>query len=155
MCVFTVKWNKKTAVAIVVAVALLLTALILLAGRSQSVPDGTVLGIRLDSCEKRVAYLASLGWEADPARESCQKIVIPKSFSAVYTRYNELQKSQGFDLSDYCGMDAELYSYTVSNHPGGQPVIAQLILFGGEVIGGDIHSVAMGGFMHGIRPQPD
>ena len=155
MCVFTLKWNKKTAVAIVVAVALLLSALILLVGHGMRTTEDPSLGIRLNSCEKRVAYLAALGWEADPATEKCQSIVIPKTFNAVYTRYNELQQSQGFDLSDYCGMDAELYSYAVSNHPSGQPVIAQLILFAGEVIGGDVHSVAMGGFMHGLKPATD
>ena len=155
MYVLTLKWNKKTAVAVIAAAALLLTALVLLVGGGREHTDEAVLGIRLNTCEKRVRYLASLGWEAEAESETVQQIVIPREFNAVYAKYNELQKSQGFDLSDYCGMDAELYTYRLRNHPSGEEAFAQLILFSGEVIGGDVHSTALGGFMHGIRPQTD
>ena len=155
MYVLTMKWNKKTAVAIIIAAALLLTAIVLLAARGGSGSEDASLGIRLDTCEKRIAYLASLGWTGDPESETVQDIVIPREFNKVYQKYNELQIAQGFDLSEYCGMDAKVYAYSVSNHPSGEKVVAQLILFGNEVIGGDIHSTALGGFMHGIKPQAD
>lgn len=156
MFVLTLKWNKKTAVLIIAAVALLLVILVLAIGRGGSDrPEDAALGIQLNTCEKRVAYLASLGWEADPASETEQNIVIPREFSQIYAKYNELQKTQGFDLSEYCGMDATVYTYTVSNHPSGETVMAQIILSNGQVIGGDIHSTALGGFMHGLKPMAD
>ena len=156
MYVLTLKWNKKTAAALIVAAALLLVALILLvANGGKKDSEDVVPGVRLTSCEKRVEYLASLGWTVDAASETSQDIVIPREFNEVYQKYNELQLAQGFDLRDYCGMDAMIYCYAVSNHPSGEQAIAQLILFADEVIGGDIHSTSLGGFMHGIKPQSD
>ena len=155
MFVLTLKWNKKTAVLVIAAAAVLLIALVLLFGRAGEMQPAPETGVQLSSTERRVAYLAALGWTADPASETEQPILIPKEFSKIYEKYNELQLRQGFDLRDYCGMDAKVYAYTVRNHPSGEDVVAQLILFADEVIGGDIHSTALGGFMHGIRPQAD
>lgn len=151
MFMLTVKWNKKTAVLIIAIVAVLLIALVVAVGNS-SKPSDPSLGVQLNSCERRVAYLQSLGWIADPSSETMQEILIPREFNEIYEKYNELQKGQGFDLSEYCGMDAELYTYIVSNHPCGEEAVAQLILFADQVIGGDIHSTALNGFMHGIKP---
>ena len=51
----------------------------------------------------RITYLRALGWEADPATETAQEIVIPRVFDGVFGDYNALQKQQGFDLSTYAG----------------------------------------------------
>lgn len=155
MFVLTLKWNKRTAVLVIAAAAVVLIALILLFGRSGESSSAPVTGTRLNSTEKRVAYLASLGWTAESASETEQQILIPKEFGEVYEKYNDLQIAQGFDLRDYRGMDATVYTYTVTNHPCGDDVIAQLIVFAGEAIGGDIHSSALDGFMHGLKPAAD
>ena len=155
MFVLTLKWNKKTAVLVIAAAAVLLIALVLLFGRASEMQPAPETGVQLSSTERRVAYLAALGWTADPASETEQPILIPKEFSEIYEKYNELQLRQGFDLREYRGMDAMLYTYSVTNHPCGEPVIAQLIVFGGEAIGGDVHSTALDGFMHGLRPLSD
>ena len=155
MFVLTLKWNKKTAVLAIAAAAVLLIALVLLFGRAGREALAPESGVRLDSTERRVAYLAALGWTADPGSETEQPVLIPKEFSGVYEKYNELQLQQGFDLRDYRGMDATLYTYTVTNHPCGENVIAQLLVFAGEAIGGDVHSAALDGFMHGLKPQAD
>lgn len=154
MFMMTIKWNKKTAILIIALAALVLIALVIGISRGSAAPDPS-LGIQLNSCERRVAYLAAYGWQAAPDSEKAQDIVIPREFNAIYQKYNELQLAQGFDLSDYCGMDARLFTYTVTNHPCGEEVIAQLILFADQVIGGDIHSTALEGFMHGIKSQPN
>lgn len=155
MFMLTLKWNKRTAVLVITAAAVLLIALVLILGRPGNNAPSPDSGLQLNSTEKRVAYLASLGWTADPASETEQPILIPKEFGEVYEKYNALQLRQGFDLRDYRGMDATLYTYTVTNHPCGENVIAQLIVFGGEAIGGDVHSPALDGFMHGLKPASD
>ncbi len=155
MFVLTLKWNKRTAVLVIAAAAALLIALVLFVGGSGRRAAAPATAARLDSTEKRVAYLASLGWSVDPASETEQQILIPKEFGPVYEKYNELQLRQGFDLREYRGMDATLYSYSVTNHPRGDGVLAQLIVFAGEAIGGDVHSCALDGFMHGLRPASD
>ena len=100
----------------------------------------------------RIAYLQALGWEADPATETTQEIVIPRVFNGVFGDYNALQKQQGFDLSTYAGETCTAYTYRVTNYEGStDTVLAQLFVYRNRVIGGDIHATAMDGFMHGLR----
>ena len=155
MFVLTFKWNKRTAVAIIAAAAVLLIAIVLIVGVGGRKSEAAVGGILLRTTEDRIAYLASLGWTALPESETEKPILIPKEFSEVYEKYNELQLAQGFDLRDYRGMDATLYTYEITNHPCGERVIAQLIVYAGEAIGGDVHSARLDGFMHGLRPASD
>lgn len=102
--------------------------------------------------EERAAFLRELGWEVDLSTEEEQLIHIPEHFTAVYQDYNDLQLQQGYDLSLYGGKDCTLYSYTVLNYPDPQQtVIANLYIHKNRVIGGDIHSTNLNGFMIGIK----
>ena len=140
---------------IVVAVALLLMAVVIIAGRESSGgPEAVHLkligGVRTN--EDRVKYLADLGWVVDEEPIEEKRILIPKEFPKVYAEYNELQKQQGFDLSQYSGLEVMLYTYRVLNYPNATcEVLACLYVYNNQVIGGDIHSTALNGFMHGIK----
>ncbi len=102
--------------------------------------------------EKRTAFLAQCGWEVDPATEQAQEILIPERFSAVYDSYNDLQRQQGYDLSKFCGRTCTLYAYTVTNYRDKeQTVIADLYVYKNQIIGGDIHSTNLNGFMVGLK----
>ncbi|MEG2643565.1 MAG: DUF4830 domain-containing protein, partial [Eubacterium sp.] len=73
-------------------------------------------------------------------------------FSPVYDAYNKLQISQGYDLSEYCGLEAKIYTYSIVNYSGYTgKVVADLYVRNGEIIGGDVHSLALDGFMHGLK----
>ena len=100
--------------------------------------------------KSRVAYLARNGWEVASPAESESVVMIPRTFSAVFEEYNELQKQQGFDLSQYCGTEVTMYTYRVTNAEAGGDVIAVLYVQGNRVVGGDVHSTALDGFMTGI-----
>ena len=101
---------------------------------------------------ERTAFLAELGWQTDPSTETEETIRIPERFSAVYEKYNALQQQQGYDLSAFRGRDCTLYTYAVTNWPDeGQHVLADLYVLNDRVIGGDIHSTELGGFMVGIK----
>ena len=70
----------------------------------------------------------------------------------VFPKKNELQKSQGFDLTDYAGKSVTIYNYKVLNYPeNSEYVYATLIVLDGVIIGGDIHSTELNGFMHGFK----
>ena len=147
MYVVNLKWSRKKAIAIIVAAALILAIIVLFASIGKS-SDANADGRNLRTNEDRIAYLASLGWECDPECAAEKAIVIPREFNEVYTGYNELQLSQGFDLNDYRGMEVNLYAYQVLNHPDDSgTVFAQIIVCGTEVIGGDVHSISADGFM--------
>jgi hypothetical protein len=103
--------------------------------------------------QKRIAYLKSLGWEVDETPVDSQEIVIPKEFPDVYQEYNELQKNQGFDLTEYAGREAMRYSYRVTNYPDQTiTVIADIVVYKGQVIAGDIQNNALDGFMKELKP---
>ena len=109
-------------------------------------------GSGLDSTEARVEYLSGFGWEVDPESETAREIVLPEDISGVIAQYNVLQKQQGFDLEPYAGKTIESYTYELKSYPNGEEnVIAQLFIYNGRAIAGDIHSASLGGFMHGLQ----
>jgi hypothetical protein len=149
MFVFTFKWNRKTALLIVIAAAALLCALILFSGGSSGRKAGGALMVRTN--EDRVKFLENLGWETEDEPIEEKTVIIPKEFSKIYGKYNKLQLAQGFDLSQYRGLEATIYTYAVKNYSGYTGnVVADLYVLSYEVIGGDIHSLALDGFMHGL-----
>ena len=139
----------KTRNCLIVLGGFLILALLLLLGKGAG---GGAAGDKLSTREERTAYLADFGWVTDPQSEQTQIIHIPEVFSPVYEDYNELQRQQGFDLADYAGRDCTLYTYAVTNYPDeSQTVLADLYIYRDRVIGGDIHSTNLDGFMIGLR----
>ena len=136
--------TRSRAIFILIACAALLALIVLLC----SEPEGG----GLDSTEKRVEYLAGLGWEADPASETAKDVRLPGELDGVLAQYNALQKQQGFDLEPYCGKELQSWSYELKSYPSGEEnVTAVLYTCKGRAVAGDIHSNALGGFMHGIK----
>lgn len=135
------------AVLIALAVGMALLALLL-----RLLPTGPDAGSRAG----RQALLLSLGWEIDESSEEEKRVLIPSCDSGVMAAYNTLQKRQGYDLSRYTGRTVTQYSYRITNYPGYDgTVYATLYVSGRRVVGGDIHSAALGGFMHGLsRTEP-
>lgn len=103
--------------------------------------------------ENCIELLNSLGWQVEKTPTDTQKITIPAIFDNVYQNYNELQKASGFDLSPYCGKSGTRYTFIVTNYPldTGETVYANVITVDGKVIGGDIMTVSLSGFMHGLK----
>lgn len=102
--------------------------------------------------EGREMFLKELGWEIDPSTEECRDVVIPPSLEGIMEEYNRMQRSQGFDLSDYCGKTCRQYSYDVTNYPEYEGrVIVTVYVCGRQVIAGDVHTASVGGFMHSIK----
>ena len=146
----TIRVTRKTRTRALILGGCLLLLLLLLLGRSTGT-ETLFSGDRVASTEDRVDFLAACGWTADPASEQVQVIRIPEAFPPVYEDYNELQLQQGYDLHDYAGRDCDLYTYEVTNWPDeGQNVLANLYVYRGRVIGGDIHSTNLDGFMIGL-----
>ena len=154
MFIFTTKFNRKKAVAIILAFAVLLSAVILIAGRVSS-PDGEQAPLLSNVAKnngQRVKYLNALGWEVEETAIEEQNVIIPKVFTGVYEDYNKIQLSQGFDLSRYGGVEATRYTYRILNYPGDTSgVVADIIIYRGEVIAGNIQSSLRDGFMAGLE----
>ena len=99
-------------------------------------------------------FIESFGWEVSQKPVEIKEIFIPKSFDAVYDRYNEeIQLPGGYDLRRYAGQKAVLYCYEVLNYPSDDAVFANVLVCDGTVIGGDICSSRLDGFMHGFSKE--
>ncbi len=101
------------------------------------------------------AFLARYGWQTDPASRVADRVTLPAAGLPVFERYQALQLAQGLDLAPYAGRAVTRYTYRVLNHPAGQGVLAHVLVADGRVIGADICSAALAGFMQGVSPQSD
>ncbi len=104
----------------------------------------------------RVAYLEGCGWQlVDEKPAATEELLIPQEMDDSYDDYLELQRSQGFDLTKYAGKRVKRYSYEIANYPTGETgVIANLLLYKNTVVGGEVLSPRLDGFLHGlILPQ--
>jgi len=99
--------------------------------------------------EKVKSYISQYGWEISDTAEKVQ-IKIPDPLDNVYRKYNSLQKQSGFDLEKYKGKKAVRYTYEVLNHKFGEGVYVNILMCDGAIIGADIMTRALDGFMHGI-----
>lgn len=92
----------------------------------------------------RTEYIESLGYNIDETALSVKQIVIPEKFSAVYERYNALQKKAGFDLSAFKNREACVYTYRSEDS---DDTVINLIISDGRIVGGDVSSVRLDGEM--------
>ena len=131
--------------------ALLAAAAVLLCGRWSHKNQEKIL-----TNEDRLAFLEQLGWTAEETPVTEQLVQLPKTFPPVLEQYNTLQLQQGYDLLGHSGKEVEMYVYRLLNYdspPEQGDVYACLYIHKGMVIGGDIHSASMTGFMEGLRPR--
>lgn len=99
----------------------------------------------------RVHFLAECGWQVEEEPLSAQEVQIPTEFSDVYEQYNQLNQQAGFDLHAVAGKACKQYCYRVTNYQGDDEVHATLLVENGRIVGGDVSSAALDGFMVPLR----
>lgn len=154
MFIKTIRFNRKTAVLGVIAAAVIIIAVVLVVGNGKSAENHSIFDFSrgVQTNEGRVEFLRELGWEVAEEPLEVKNILIPKEFSDILKEYNELQLSSGFDLTDFAGLTVEQYTYKVTNYENASgEVNATIYIYNYQVIGGDIHSTAIDGFMHGLK----
>ena len=70
---------------------------------------------KIKTNEDRMTFLGQFGWEVDATPVESTTVTIPAEFDKVFASYNELQRRQGLDLSNYASRTVERYTYTVTN----------------------------------------
>ena len=97
-------------------------------------------------------FLSQFGWKVDASTLTSAAVTVPAEFDAVFAAYNEIQKRQGLDLSGYKKKEVMRYTYVVSNYDGYDgKVYATVLVYRKHVIGGDICSADVSGFLHGFE----
>lgn len=151
MFVLTAKLSKSKLIAagVVLLAAILLIVLLAASGGSDTPKKSSPIG---NTNDDRVAYLATFGWSVNAEPTQTQKVRIPDTAeNKVFARYNDLQKSQGFDLTDFAGKEVMRYVYEILNYPDASaPVYASVLVYDGHIIGGDVTNSAPDGVIHGF-----
>ena len=146
MVVMTAKLSKKKLIAAIVAVAALIVIIALCAGSGGS-PDTNAA----DENTERLAFLSSFGYTVNGEPAEVGAVRIPSESSEVFDRYNELQRSQGYDLTGYAGQEVMRYVYALENYDEtGEQWYATVLCADGDIIGGDVASAEPEGKMHGF-----
>lgn len=98
------------------------------------------------------SFLSQFGWTVDTSPVEVKTVTIPEEFDKVFAAYNEIQKEQGLNLTKYKGKDVTRYTFAVTNYPNYQgTVYANVLVYRNRVIGGDICSADVSGFVHGFE----
>ena len=154
MMVMTAKVDmKKTMLILAAAAALILSAILLFGGSGQDTAQTAAPSV--SSNDGRVKFLTDFGWDVTTSPTQSSQVKIPEEESDVFSRYNALQKSQGYDLSKFAGKSVMRYVYQINNYPGAtQPVYATLLVYKNQIIGGDITDTSAKGHIRGFQmPQ--
>lgn len=103
--------------------------------------------------DERIRFLSSFGWLTSSEPIIIDDVLIPAEFSDVYENYNQLQIENGYNLKDYKLKLVKKYTYEILNYPNiidGEKVYANLLIYQNDIIGGDVSSAQLGGFMQGF-----
>ena len=115
-------------------------------GGTEIVYDG------VKSSADAVNFLSQFGWTVDGDNAKSAKVTIPESFDKVFASYNEIQKEQGLDLSKYKKKELTRYTFEVTNYADFEgTVYANVLVYRNRVVGGDICSADVSGFVHGFE----
>lgn len=135
------------------ALFLLMCIFSLMIGSTFHIPEPAdeYLGISAaaETLQQRTQFLKDLGFSPDESSEEHEDVTIPTVFGDVYTRYNELQKQSGGDLSLYKGARCTRYTYIDS--VSGEHL--DLLVYNGKIIGGDVCTVALDGEMRALAME--
>ena len=154
MFFMTARLDKKKLAIILAGVVVAVTVLVLLLGGSGDASP--TASSSMSTNEARVRFLEEFGWKVASSPKETTQVRIPEKSTEVFERYNALQKSQGYDLSQYAGKAVMRYVYKITNYPGAtDPVYATLLVYKDQVIGGDVTDTAAKGIIRGFKMPTD
>ena len=162
MFIYTIKGqNLKLYLSIIISIlaVVLVTTLVPFHSDDYVYPDEVLPAVKtmtlsdfknIKTNEDRIAFLKKFGWEVETEAREVTQVVIPVTFDPIYEKYNELQIGEGLDLEKYKGKTVKRYTYLVNNYEYDGTVLANLLIYKNQVIGGDICSANVDGFVHGF-----
>ena len=150
MLVMTARVDKKKIAIILAVILVAVVGLVMLLGGDEDV--AATAATTVSNNDDRVKFLNSFGWEVTNSPVESSQVRIPEKTTEVFDRYNELQKSQGYDLRNFAGKTAMRYVYKINNYPGATaPVYATLLVYKNQIIGGDVTDTSAKGVVRGFK----
>lgn len=97
-------------------------------------------------------YLKEFGITVDESEIVCDEIRIPYEFNEVFTDYNNIQRSQGFDLEKFKGITLTRYTAPFEDYPDStQNAYVELLTYEGNVVAADVYSTNLEGFIKALK----
>lgn len=161
MFIYTCRAGTIRFFAVVLLAAAVLAALVIFVPAYQPVAasGGTDITVSyiytgIKTNEDRIKFLSQFGYEVSDDPIETAEVTLPAKFDKVYAGYAELQKAQGLDISKYRRKTLTRYTYEVNNYDGYDGrVLANILVYRGRVVGGDICSEDHAGFVHGFAGE--
>ena len=155
MFIYSVRANTlKFAGAIMLTLAVMVTLMLFIEPYSVAASGDTDRVIKYTGAKTdagRREFAAQFGWELAGTAASEREFTVPESFDRVLAGYNQLQKSQGLDLSRYAKKKVTRYTYEITNFEGSDSTVyLNLIVYRDRVIAGDVCSADPTGFICGF-----
>jgi len=97
--------------------------------------------------EDRVKFIESFGLKVNSEAKEEETFSLPEDFDRVILGYNEIQKTQGLDLTKYHKKKVTHYAYEVTNYDYEGTVYVNLIVYRSRIIACDISSMDGDGFV--------
>ena len=156
MFIFTARLSRKRLAAGTAALVLLCGAVLAVSttdsDTSINAAAASAAPTKVKTNQDRVAYLEHYGWQVSPEPASVEELLIPETFDESYEEYLSLQQSQGFDLTELCGKRVKRCTYEITNYPTGEAgVQISLLIYKNKVVGGEVFSPQLNGFLHGLE----
>ncbi len=153
------KWVKKIIPCVAVAVVVIgVVAMYSCFSGNKAENDASVINNTVDGSAGILEFISRFGWDVINEPDDVREVIIPVEFDDVYNNYNNIQLAQGYNLEKYAGERVKKWSFTITNYPGYEEqdfIKINVLVFDGKVIGGDVCSVKLDGFMHGFALEKE
>ncbi len=150
MFIYSVRASTLRFFGILAVTACLLIGIMAFSGKDSvfAMSDGTYRFTDVSSKEDVIEFLSQFGIRATGEAVEESSVTLPETLDRVLLSYNEIQKSQGLDLSPYCKKRVTRYTLRVENYKDESlSVYANVIVYRHRVIAGDICASGEGGFV--------
>ena len=146
----TLRFFGVIAVSLAVLIALIVLVPTYAAEESQPTISYTYEKVKSEDDAER--FLAQFGWIVDATPLEVSEVTMPDEFDKIFAAYNEIQKEQGLNLVKYKRKKLTRYTFEVTNYEGYDgKVLANVLVYRGRVVGGDVCSADVDGFVHGFE----
>ena len=117
-----------------------------------SAPSTPFSAYKIETTEDIAVFFSEMNFKIDVSNIESKTSIIPNEFDQVFEEYNTLQQTQNCDLKNYAGKTVQIYTVPILNYgTTDHAVFATIIVHNKKIIGGDIHSAELNGFMHTLR----
>ena len=102
----------------------------------------------VETNKDRIAFIRQFGVEVSGEAKESVSFTVPENFDTVIAGYNELQRSQGLDISKYKNKKVTRYTYEIGSfgdYDGA--VFVNLIIYKNTVVACDVSSADPHGFV--------